>query len=293
MRMFNNIKFISTKTHAERALAYTRIENLHERFAPAEIYGKMALITEETEGKANVTKWIKNISDGAFMIGEWKYGAHFGFKPFCKIVFSTNKAPKLTETKDYAVTRRLIKLDFTKKFVDSNPDPARREMLKDPRMEEKITTDEELSGLLNEVVARAPELISTNAVYTRKTHESMADEYDIQSQSIERFEEECCEIHIERDEYGRPRYIIYTEISMLYDAYKAFCARYNVTPESRKNLIKYFRTECKCDYTKRKISDKSCKTRQPHILDGVALKPGLEVLEPFRQYAMEVVSEQA
>ena len=117
---------------------------VHDRFAKSNLYGRLANIPGDLQNAPiKDTGPLKNLSGGDFVKGERKYFQAFNFHNFAKLIFACNKAPEIPPQEDNdAIWRRIVVFEFPNKFLKGAPGT-------DPFLVEKITTPEELSGLLN------------------------------------------------------------------------------------------------------------------------------------------------
>ena len=220
-----------------------RLDKLDRPFDAYEMFRKVAVINSEVEGKASTFKTMKAIVTGEPMDGEIKYGPHIRFNPYCKIIFDTNNPPQINDS-SYGMARRLIKLDFKQRFTDI-PNLVTGEKERDPHLLEKLTTEEERSGLLNLIIKRAPQLIKTKKIGRYKSPEEMAEEYDRQSHSISGFVEGHCDITYNQDHF--------TPFKDLWGAYEKYCTKINTSPKSERALATYLKKEI--GLTKRQRGD--------------------------------------
>jgi putative DNA primase/helicase len=220
-----------------------RLDKLDRPFDAYEMFRKVAVINSEVEGKASTFKTMKAIVTAEPMDGEIKYGPHIRFNPYCKIIFDTNNPPQINDS-SYGMARRLIKLDFKQRFTDI-PNLVTGEKERDPHLLEKLTTEEERSGLLNLIIKRAPQLIKTKKIGRYKSPEEMAEEYDRQSHSISGFVEGHCDITYNQDHF--------TPFKDLWGAYEKYCTKINTSPKSERALATYLKKEI--GLTKRQRGD--------------------------------------
>jgi len=119
-------------------------ENLYRltanRFSPAELYGKLANISADIgPDELRHTGTIKMLTGGDWITAERKNRDPFPYRNYAKLTFSCNQLPK-TPDETLAFFKRFIVLTFNK------PIPKEEQ---DPRLLEKLTTESELSGILN------------------------------------------------------------------------------------------------------------------------------------------------
>ena len=110
------------------------------RFAAARLYGKLANVVADLDAEAvKSSAAFKAIVSGDAIEAERKYAAPFSFRPYARLLFSANEPPPTHDT-SFAYFRRWIIAPFDATFTGDN---------KDRNLREKLTTQAELSGLLN------------------------------------------------------------------------------------------------------------------------------------------------
>ncbi len=195
-------------------------------FIRGELKDKRVLINTEVSGKKMESHWMKAISSGDRIESDRKNKTRIEFYPFCLIVIDTNDPPKFYD-RSHGFNRRFVKLDFPYIFSD-NPDPNDPLQKKaDPYLEEKLINQEELSGLLNMVIKRAPDVIRTCKIHRGKAGEKLVEEYDMQSHHLSTFVDMFCEL-VEPG-FGVTTPTIPTDV--LYEGYEQFCRKINATPQ--------------------------------------------------------------
>jgi putative DNA primase/helicase len=110
------------------------------RFSMAELYNKLVNIFGDLppKGIKDISN-IKMLTGGDAMPAERKFKDPFSFVNKAKLIFSMNELPSLPED-NLAMWRRIMLIDFPNQFTGTNADK---------NLLAKLTTDEELSGLLN------------------------------------------------------------------------------------------------------------------------------------------------
>lgn len=141
---------------------------LTKQFAVALLYYKLANIDADVSGDILIknTGIIKKLTGNDESPGEFKYKTPFKFRNYAKLIFSCNEIPQTTDMTD-AFFRRLIIINFTQQFL------AERD---DPHILDKLCTEKEFSGLLNECLRRLPRIIDKGIRPT--TNESMLETYE-------------------------------------------------------------------------------------------------------------------
>ena len=113
------------------------------RFAVADVCGKLVNTFADLKSvKLSETGNFKMLVSGDSISGEHKFENSFKFRNFAKLIFSANEIPESDDKSD-AFYRRWLIFHFDKKFVGGK---------EDTKLLEKLTTPDELSGLLNKAL---------------------------------------------------------------------------------------------------------------------------------------------
>lgn len=114
------------------------------RFAGADFYHKFANVSQETsQFTIKDTSLMKSLTGEDRIRAEWKHVNAFYFDNYAKLISAVNSVPYTNDHSD-AFYRRPIIVFFKVRFGFEKTD-----VLKDKDMRDKITTPEELSGILN------------------------------------------------------------------------------------------------------------------------------------------------
>jgi putative DNA primase/helicase len=190
---------VMQRIYGEQAFSHMPLEELlvkNNRFAGADLAGKRGQIVAEAgeshaKGKRTIpTAFLKNATGDGIIDSDQKNKGRIKFKPFYKSTIDANDMPRIEDTSKGWV-ERFCKADMPFHFVD-NPLPGTIERKKDPALFEKLTTESELSGILNLIIDRVPEIIRTKTITKRPGAEMFA-EYQRQSSSITTFLETFCD----------------------------------------------------------------------------------------------------
>lgn len=85
------------------------LQNLNDRFSPAFLFGKLINIYADLpSADMSETNGIKTITGEDPVRAEYKGGAVFHFRPYCKLLYSCNQIPKSRDDKTSAYYRRLL-----------------------------------------------------------------------------------------------------------------------------------------------------------------------------------------
>lgn len=135
--LINLIKaFLGTANVSARGLQ----ELERDRFAKASLFGKMANLHADLPDTAlKSTGTFKMLTGGDLITSEYKFRNSFEFANYAKLVFSANVVPEVTED-TLAYFRRWDIVNFPNTFTGDKANP---------KLLESLTTEEELSGLLN------------------------------------------------------------------------------------------------------------------------------------------------
>jgi hypothetical protein len=137
-------------------------KDLKQRFMAGFMRRCRVNFANETEVTAIALEFIKRCSEK--MPAEEKFKGMNNALLFLKWFFDTNVMPVIQDT-SYGAERRLVRWDMPWRFVDEPQ--GQMEKLRDPDIITKITTQGELSGVLNLVMQRAPEVIKQRMIHHR------------------------------------------------------------------------------------------------------------------------------
>lgn len=202
----------------------TSRESLHslekDPYSTAELHGKLVNIFPDLADQSLYdNQCFKMLTGDEDQIRARKiYCEPFKFKNTARLIFSANHVPPVPRG-DYAYFRRWILLEFPNQFEGSK---------KDPNILEKITTEKELSGLLNVVLKSLDDLIQRGEYSYKLTTAEVEKMYRINSDPVAAFADECLTMSTEHT----PKEIIYEhfvkwcilkEIDVKH--YNVFCGR--------------------------------------------------------------------
>ena len=185
-----------------------------DKFAIADLHRKLANICADLKAeKLTNSGNFKMLTSGDMIRAQKKHGQPFDFRNNAKLIFSANEIP---ESKDqtYAYFKRWIILIFNKLFQGDE---------RDTNLIDKLTTDEELSGLLNLAIIALKQLIQDNGFIHIDDVHTIQREYNQNATTIEEFLNSKCRI----DLAGRDSYTICRD---LYHSYAAHCKDSNKIP---------------------------------------------------------------
>jgi len=187
------------------------------RFAAANLAGKLANIHADLPDKSLYqTGTLKMLTGGDMLTAERKFKEGYSFENTAKLIFSCNKLPEAKDDTS-AFFRRWVIINFPNRFP---PDKA------DPKLLNKLTTPDELSGVLNWALEGLKRLEVAGEFSSAITADEMAELYERMSDSLAAFVQDCVE-HTPDSRIGKEEF---------YAVYAAYC-RQNKLPPKSKDLV--------------------------------------------------------
>ena len=201
----------------DQNVSHASIQELNnDRFAIADLHGKLANICADLKvEKLTNTGNFKMLVSGDTIRAQKKHGQPFYFRNIAKLIFSANEIPESND-QTYAYFKRWIIILFDRVFQGDD---------KDTNLIEKLTIEEELSGLLNLALIALKQLMKDNGFIHVGNVQSIQKEYNQNASAIEEFLNSQCHI----DLADRDRYTICRD---LYLSYVLHCKHGNKTPVS-------------------------------------------------------------
>lgn len=189
-------------------------------FAAGEFYRKRGWIASESgkdkkgAGATIGTDFMKLTSGNGVIDGDRKNKTRIQFEPFFQTTVDSNSMPAV---KDNSVgwEERFVKINLPYLFLAELEKDNPLKKLRDPDLYEKLTTQTELSGILNLILYRAKEICKTKSIIKRSGKE-MFREYADQSGSVTAFLDTFCE-------YVEDLSGLWTPSAPIYDAYENWC----------------------------------------------------------------------
>ena len=190
-----------------RNIAGRSLQDLEEhRFAKADLYGKLANVYADLPDKALYRTGTFKIMTGRDVVSaEKKFKSAFEFVNYAKLMFSANKVPEANDDTS-AFFRRWIILSFPNTFKGEDADP---------HILDKLTTEEELSGLLNLALDGLDDLLETGTFSDSKTTEEIREDYIRKSSPIAAFIMDCLESDSDAFIVKKAQYNVFTEYCRL------------------------------------------------------------------------------
>lgn len=171
---------VFSKLLGSENIAGESLQNLEEnRFSIAKLYGKLVNMFKDlpstTLDKCEIFKTLTG--DDGEIRGEEKFKPGFYFENTARLIFSANGLPKVLDD-NFAFYRRWILINFPNVI----PEDAQ-----DKKLAQKLTTDEELSGILN-IALRGLKFVLENERFSySKTAVEVERLYKINSRPVDAF----------------------------------------------------------------------------------------------------------
>jgi putative DNA primase/helicase len=177
----------------ENVSTRTLQEIVDDRFAAADLYGKLANISPDIPSTAlRAADLFKRLTGEDRISAQRKYGSAFDFSPYARLLFSGQEIPPSPDA-SYAYRRRWMTLRFEHTF-DGKPCAAcGATHQRDERLLERITTPRELSGLLNLALLSYVGLRDRGAFSETESTLAGAAELDEAVDDSANFLDECCQ----------------------------------------------------------------------------------------------------
>jgi putative DNA primase/helicase len=192
--------------------SHVSLQDLGDKFASADLYGKMVNTCGDISAdKLSRSGLFKMLVSGDSIRAQRKYGQPFNFRNYAKLIFSANQIPD-TEDRTFAFYKRWILLNFEKVFREN----------KDTNLIDKLTTPEELSGLLN-LALRALNQLQKDEGFMDISIEETMKQYNKNTDTTTTFLEERCIL-----DPGNPEYNTLT--TNVYNEYLIHCKEKNERP---------------------------------------------------------------
>lgn len=207
------------------------LKDLEEnRFATADLVDKMANIAPDLEGKKiNDLGTLKALTGGDTVMAERKNEQAFEFENRAKMMFGANRPPVLGE-RTHAIKRRIVPIRLPYQFT-SNPDDEHLDARDRNDLMEELTTEEELSGLLNKALEGLERLNDDGDFSLPETPEERLEYYEQYSDPIKEFRVTCL---VENEGASVTK-------DAVYNAYKRFCEANNHTVGDRSVFFRQLR----------------------------------------------------
>lgn len=252
--------------------SYTPIEDLDNRpFALKNLFAKHVNFCSEINKNALDGKGkFKVVTGNEDIEADRKGQTTIKFLNHAKFIFTANELP-IPKNADDGFWRRWVRIEFPNRFlsqkeINAIPETQRTNIfLKNPDVADKISSKEEMEGLLIWAL-EGLERINKNKDFTHnKTIEQQKTEWLRKALSINAFIEDCIEI-----DYTNTEYIIKEDFRREYNKY---CQKHKVKPLSDMNIKIALENDCFASSSRVRIRDENgYEIEQPSVWKGISFK---------------------
>jgi len=194
------------------------LEKFNDSHYIARLRDKLVNISLETNAKTNVyDNMFKAIVTGDTISADEKYGQPFQFKPYCKLLFSTNNMPRVGD-KTEGYYRRILILPFNRQFSIEE---------RDPKLKQKIAASE-LDGIFLWSLNGLTRLRKRGYFEESASMQTVKDAYRKENNNVIIFVEEQCVLDAQAD----------INSDALYVAYRDWCLESEYRPLSKMLMIR-------------------------------------------------------
>lgn len=190
------------------------------RFSASRLYGKLANLSADLPSKPlRETGIFKMLTGEDSLEAEQKFKDGFSFQNYSKLIFSANRVPPVEYDDTDAFFRRWVIINFPNQFPEDDPKT-------DKNLIDKITTQLELSGLLNIALEGLRRLLKNGQFTGSLTPAEMREIYTKLSDPTKAFVIDC----VDKDLEG------WVEKKLLYNAFCEYCREKNYIPVTEKRF---------------------------------------------------------
>jgi len=241
------------------------------RFASGALHGKLANIYPDLSPNAlYATGKFKMLTGGDLIGAEKKFGGMFTFENYAKLIFSANRIPMVDKDDSMAFFRRWLIINFPNTF---NGATANKNLL------DKLTTPEELSGLLNLAIKGLKRLMDNGGFSDDRSVAQIREQYIRMSDSVHAFVLDKIEVSPED----------FVEKKELYGAYCEYCRNENLPVISDQTFFKRLCQHVRIEEYRPFMGDKRVRALRGLRLSDVEVEKTREVdLESYVQGVRDV-----
>lgn len=238
-----------------------------DRFRTANLYGKLLNIAPEVTDKVlSDTSTVKRLTGGDPIDAERKFRDPFTFVNFARMVMSANRMPKTVDLSN-AYYRRLMIIPLNRVYDPEVPGYVGQH---DPYFAERLTTPENMSGLLNWALEGLRRLMQQREFTRARVIQEQREEYRRVNDSVQVFVEEVCD----REEGARlPR-------AEAYGYYRQYCDQRGFRAVSAEEFYARLRAMGIRADLERKVKTSDGKLKTVRMIDG--LRVHQDIIAPWQ-----------
>ena len=176
-----------------------------DKFMTSKLVGKMANIFSDLNDRSlGETGTIKNVTSMEGIEAQKKNGQPFVLHPFCKLLFSCNRFPKVKNDQSQGFFRRWIIIKWRRNFEN---DPE-----KDEHLKEKLKANQEERDLVFSCLVHLTRLLLNNGKFTHsKDWKTTQEEWNSNADPLNDFVETCI-VDSDEDKGVRETYKFYRQM---------------------------------------------------------------------------------
>lgn len=224
---------------------------INSRFKVTELFGSVAnMYAEIAKKEIKELEKFKMVVSGDRILVERKNKDPFKFYPKARHFFSVNRLPQIDDDTD-AVFRRFIIIVWRQQFTSKDENITSIVKKADIDLNRKITTPQELSGLLNIMLGLAAQLKKNKKYTHEKSTDDVRKEWLTESNNVVKFA-----LHLEIEEGW---IIMETE---MYRYYCKLCKANKETPETMADFYAILKNEIpQIDFTRIQVPGSNSRIR--------------------------------
>jgi putative DNA primase/helicase len=216
---------------------------LDDQFQRAALFGKLLNVATEITTDAIQSEFFKSIVTGDPIQASFKHKDGFEFVPYCKLVYATNKMPRVLDNSD-GYFRRILPIEFKKQFFENDP-------AIDTDLEKKLM--EELDGIFLWSLTGLHRLMAQKRFTVADETLNFMMKYRRYNNPIMAFVQDCCIIDATKK----------ITIKDLYKQYKTYCSEGGFKPANRENFYEELTTA-----VRKLAEDAALRRSRPREKDG-------------------------
>lgn len=158
---------------------------LYDKFTANTLHNKLMNFFDDLSFKdIKETGMFKIVCGGGYISAEKKFGESYQFMNYAKLLFATNKISSVEDSNDDAYYSRWLIIFFNNTFAIDNPK-------RDPNILDKLSTDEQMSGLLNFALDGLQRLFDNKKFSYKHSAEQNKNLMEYSSNTISAFALDC------------------------------------------------------------------------------------------------------
>lgn len=232
-------------------ISAVELQEFEKPFSVAELYGRLANIVGDLSAKELYHSGrLKSLTGGDLLLAEKKFQNPFNFVNHAKLIYSANELPR-TFDGTYAFWRRVMLINFTEKFTEEGE-------IKD--LWEELTTEDELSGILNRAIEGLKRLAKNHRFSKNNSTEEIEEFYIRTADPVAAFFMDCVETTNNHSDF--------ISFKSLHTAFVCYCKQYRFRDLS----IKKFNSSVRNNFKLTETREKNVETeKQERVWSGIIL----------------------